>query len=244
VQPPGPPAPGKPPAQETAVLDWLPIGPVGRGDPVWYAGLKDRNCGAVPDSDDPPVTVERVARKLCLGLKGQKAAWEEGASALDTMPPPKLPNSDCWSVKAYEVLRDVAAFRRQKPDVPFKLAPLPGTACPPELKDLSVVGRPSDSVCPGDIILLGGTLGGLPANSISEVNVGTTTAKVGHRASPPGDSYPLGDFYFKAPTPVQGAPATVDVTVAKAKLSVKGTTSFAYAVDQNTCLQAAPGNIP
>jgi hypothetical protein len=148
-------------------------------------------------------------------------------------------------VKAYKVLRDVAAFRRQKPDVPFKLAALPGTACPPELKELKVdAPGSSDSVCPGDVIVLDGTLGGLPANSIDKVNVGTTTAKVRHRASPPGDNYPLGDFYFKAPTPLPGEPITVNVTVADADFSVEGSASFAYAADQSKCLQKAPGDIP
>jgi hypothetical protein len=211
-------------------------------------GLKDLDCQSVDEFSEPLDSMQAAAKTLCLGLTGDQAAWEKGVSALDTMPPP--PAGDCWSEKAYELLRNVAAFRREKPDVPFKLAVLPGTACPPELRGLSDrKGDPSDSVCPGDMILLVGPLGGLPANSISEVKLGTTTAKVQHRESPPGDNYPLGDFYFKAPSvpdkpPVPGKQTTVDVTISMAKLSVKGSASFAYAADQTTCLQKAPGNIP
>lgn len=89
--------------------DW----PGGPGDPVWYVRLRDRDCGNLQGFDEPLDTMEKVAKSLCLGLEGDQAAWDKGASALERMASPNLGNSDCWSVVAYKLLRDVAAFRRQ-----------------------------------------------------------------------------------------------------------------------------------
>jgi hypothetical protein len=181
--------------------------------------------------------MDRAAKKLCLGLKGDQAAWDQGASALETMAEPNLGNSDCWSVVAYKLLREIAVFRRQKPDVPFKLVAVSGTACQPDLEALQddVGDSPPISVCAGDAIVLVGTLGGLPVGTLRTVNVGTTTAQVRHRKSLEDNNYPFDDFYFQAPTPVPGEPTTVNVTIADADWSVEGSASFEYAADQSTC---------
>ena len=242
AQPPGPPAPGRPPAPEAAVLDWLPIGPVGRGDPIWYVRLKDRDCDKLEDVSGAMETMDQAAKKLCLGLNGDQAAWAEGAAALETMAEPDP--GDCWSAVAYKKLRDVAAFRRQKPDVPIKLAAVSGTACKPNLAALQddAGDSPPISVCAGAAIVLVGTLGGLPVGSLRTVNVGTTTVQVRHRKSLEDNNYPFGEFFFLAPTPVPGEPTTVNVAFADADWSVEGSASFEYAADQSTC-PPSPGSI-
>lgn len=91
AQPPDPAAPGRPPpAPEAAVLDWLPIGPVGRGDPIWYLRLKDRDCDKLEDvsgametackpnlaalqddaGDSPPISVCAGAAIVLVGTLG------------------------------------------------------------------------------------------------------------------------------------------------------------------------------
>jgi hypothetical protein len=221
-------------------LAWLPIGPVGRGDPDWYVALTDRKCDKLDGFDEPLDTMQKVAKKLCQGLDGDQAAWEDGASGLAAMPAP--PPDDCWSVKAYKVLRDVAAFRRQKPEVPFQLAGGSGTACEPTLETLEddAGSNPPIFVCAGDAIVLVGRLGGLPAGTIRSVNVGTTTAVVRHRDSSADNSRPFGDFYFLAPPLVTGASTRVDVTVADDDWKVTGSASFDYEADPRKC----PGFVP
>lgn len=238
--PPGPPAPNQPPVPETVVLEWLPIGPVGRGDPVWYVNLKNLDCQSLEDFSEPLSTMQAAAKTLCLGLKGDQAAWEKGASALRAMP---LPPSDCWSVAAYEVLGKVAAVRRQKPDALVELAPRPGTACPPELQGLEDdEGSPPFLVCPGHAIVLVGNVTGLPAGTVRSVKVGTTTAPVQQRQSSTNNDYPL-EFYFLAPPLSAGDPTTANVSIADADWVVKGTASFEYAADQSTC-PPTPGAVP
>ena len=227
--------------REAAVLEWLPIGPVGRDDPIWYVWLRNRNCDKLPGFNEPLDTMEKAAKTLCLGLAGDQAAWDAGASALKTMPVPTLGNSDCWSVVAYKLLRDVASFRSQKPDVPFKLAAGSGTACQPDLEALKDdAGDSPISVCAGDALALVGTLGGLPAGAIRTVKVGTTTAEVRQRRSFEDKNFPF-EFYFEAPAPVPGEPTTVNVTVADADWSVEGSASFDYAADPSTC-PPSPGS--
>lgn len=237
---PGPPAPNQPPAPETVVLEWLPIGPVGRGDPVWYVNLKDLNCQSLEEFSEPLSTMQAAAKTLCQGLKGDQAAWEKGASALATMP---LPPSDCWSAAAYEVLGKVAAVRRQKPEALVELVPRPGTACPPEL-----VGLEDDEgslpflVCPGSAIVLVGNVTGLPAGTVRSVKVGSTTAPVQQRQSSTNNDYPL-EFYFLAPPLAAGDPTTANVSIADADWVVRGSASLEYAADQSTC-PTTPGAVP
>lgn len=235
-QPPGPPAPNQPPAPEAVVLDWLPIGPVGRGDPVWYVDLKGLNCTTQGDAGTATTMLE-LAPTLCLGLNGDQAAWESGAAALATIPAPTLATSDCWSVAAYDVLQDIAGFRRQNPAVPFTLAPRPGTACPPDLKFLEDDARnsPPAPVCAGAPVVLVGTLEGLPAGSVRSVSVGTAIAAVGFRNSPDDFNYPPGDLYFLAPPIEEAGPVTVSVAVAVADYPVQGTVTLDYA-DPQACL--------
>lgn len=240
--PPGPPAPNLPPVPETVVLDWLPIGPVGRGDPIWYRNLRGMDCGTLPGYAEPFNTVEEAAKTLCLGLKGDQAAWDAGASALDTMPPPF--QGDCWSATAIEILRTVAAVRHQKPGVSVELAPRRGTACPPELTGLedSEGNSPPFQVCPGQAIVLSGNITGLPTGSVRSVYVGATTAPVLQRQSFADSNHPL-EFYFLAPPLEPGQPSTAEVSIADADWRVNGSASIEYATDAGTCPQA-PGTTP
>ncbi|MCD5344472.1 hypothetical protein LR392_19805, partial [Arthrobacter sp. AK04] len=240
--PPGPPAPNLPPVPETVVLDWLPIGPVGRGDPIWYRNLRGMDCGVLPGNSEPFNTVEEAAKALCLGLAGDQAAWDAGASALDTMPPPF--EGDCWSATALEVLRPIAAVRQQKPGVSVKLAPRPGTACLPELTGLedSEGNSPPFLVCPGQAIVLSGNITGLPAGTVRSVYVGATAAPVLQRQSFIDTNHPL-EFYFLAPPLEAGQPTTAEVSIADADWPVRGSASFEYAPDQSTCPQV-PGTAP
>jgi hypothetical protein len=205
-------------------------------------GLKDLDCQSLDGFSEPLDSMQAVAKTLCLGLKGDQAAWEKGVSALDTMPPP--PAADCWSVAAYDVLGDVAAFRKQKPDALVKLASRPGTACPPELKGLEDDGgiSPPSLVCPGAAIVLLGNVTGLPAGTVRSVKVGTTTAAVLQRQSSTNNDYPL-EFYFLAPPGKAGDPTTVNVSIADADWVVKGSASFEYAATPNECGQTQ-GVIP
>lgn len=132
---------------------------------------------------------------------------------------------------------------KARPDAPFKLVAVSGTACQPDLQFLEddAGDSPPISVCAGDAIVLVGTLGGLPVGTLRTVNVGTTTAQVRHCRSPQDNNYPFDEFYFQAPAPVPGAPTTVDVTIADADWSVKGSASFEYAADQSTC-PPSPGS--
>lgn len=212
------------------MLGWLPIGPVGRGDPTWYVALKDRNCGG--DGVDPgsAASMQDLAPVLCRGLNGDEAAWESGISALDTITPPTA--DQCWDKAAYDVLRNIAAFREQNPETPFKLAALPGTACPPDLKFVEDTDRnsPPAGVCEGDVIIMAGTLEGLPAGTVRSVRVGATTAPVLFRTSQPDDDYPPGDLYFLAPSPVAaGETSAVSVSISLADYPVSGTATFDYA---------------
>lgn len=242
AQPPGPPAPNQPPAPETVVLEWLPIGPVGRGDPVWYVDLKDLDCQSLEEFSEPLSTMQAAAKMLCLGLKGDQAAWDKGASALDTMPLPF--SEDCWSVAAYQVLRNVAALRKQKPDALVELAPRPGTACPPELQGLEddEGNSPPSLVCPGDAIVLLGNVIGLPSGTVRSVRVGTTMAAVQQRQSFTNNDYPL-ELYFLAPPLKAEDPATANVSIADADWVVNGSASFEYAPNQSQCPQT-PGPVP
>lgn len=225
------------------MLDWLPIGPVGRGDPVWYVNLKGGNCTTQGDPDSA-TTMEELAPTLCLGLNGGHAAWERGAAALARIPAPTLATSDCWSVTAYEVLQNIANFRKQNPAVPFILAARRGTACPPDLKFLEddLRNSPPAPVCAGAAVVLVGTLEGLPAGSVRSVSVGTAIAAVGFRDSPDDFNYPPGDLYFLAPPIAAAGPTTVNVTVADADYPVQGTVTLDYA-DPQTCLPPS-GNSP
>ncbi|MFB9404593.1 hypothetical protein [Pseudarthrobacter polychromogenes] len=240
--PPGPPAPDLPPAPETVVLDWLPIGPVGRGDPIWYRNLRGMDCGSLPEYAGPFNTVEEGAKTLCLGLTGDQAAWDAGASALDTMPPPF--EGDCWSATAIEILRTIAVVRQQNPGVSVELAPRRGTACPPELAGLedSEGNSPPFLVCPGQSIVLSGNITGLPAGTVRSVYVGATIAAVLQRQSFIDTNHPL-EFYFLAPLLDPGQPTTAEVSIADADWPVRGSASFEYATDQGTCPQA-PGTAP
>ena len=240
--PPGPPAPQLPPVPETVVLDWLPIGPVGRGDPIWYRNLRGMDCGSLPEYTGPFNTVEEAAKTLCLGLTGDQAAWDAGASALDTMPPPF--EGDCWSATAIEILRTIAVVRKQNPGVSVELAPRRGTACPPELSGLEDIegNSPPFLVCPGQAIVLSGNITGLPAGTVRSVYVGTTTAPVMQRQSFIDTNHPL-EFYFLAPPLEPGQPALSEVSIADADWPVSGSASFEYATDQGTCPQA-PGTAP
>lgn len=240
-QPPGPPGPIQPPPQEAVVLEWLPIGPVGRADPAWFVALKDQKCGSLEGSGEP--FVEETAMRLCQGLDGKnQAAWEIGASKLIAMEPP--PSEDCYSSSAYRVLRQLVDFRAKNPNVPFKLAPGRGTACEPTLESLKTFDKDADvpvvSVCAGDAIVLVGALGGLPAGSIRTVNVGATTATVQYRGDSGDRTYPFGEFYFPAPPQSEAGSATPNVTIALANWNVTGSASFEYAVDQSAC----PGFVP
>ena len=237
-QPPGPPAPGQPPAPENVVLDWLPIGPVGRGDPIWYVRLKDLNCESIPAFSEPFNTVEEAARTLCLGLKGDRLAWDAGVSALQTAP------TDCWSQAAHEILSNIAAVRKHNPNAIVKLAPRPGTACLPELTDLQDdEGNTQPSfVCAGDVIILDGNVTGLPTGSVRSVFVGTATAPVLQRQSVIDSNHPL-EFYFLAPPFEPGQLTTAEVSIADADWPVNGSASFDYATDQSICLKA-PGTAP
>ncbi|RDV11272.1 hypothetical protein DXK94_06305 [Arthrobacter sp. RT-1] len=220
------------------MLEWLPIGPVGRGDPIWYVNLKNRNCGAVPGFSAPLNTVEEAAQALCSGLAGDDAAWQQGTSALDTMERPVEGVSDCYTVVAYDVLQDIAAVRQQRPDARLQLAARNGTACQPQLSGLEDEdGSSPVGVCPGSAIVLSGNVTGLPTGSVREVSVGTATAKVWQRQSFVDNNHPL-EFYFLAPALAQGAPATVSVTVTDADYPVGGTVTFDYAADQTACPQA------
>lgn len=240
--PPGPPAPQLPPVPETVVLDWLPIGPVGRGDPIWYRNLRGMDCGSLPEYAGPFNTVEEASKTLCLGLTGDQAAWEAGASALDTMPPPF--EGDCWSATALEILRTIAVVRQQNPGVSVELAPRRGTACPPELSGLedSEGNSPPFLVCPGQAIVLSGNITGLPTGTVRSVYVGTRTATVLQRQSFIDTNHPL-EFYFLAPPLDPGQPTTAEVSIADADWPVSGSASFEYATDQGTCPQA-PGTAP
>lgn len=240
--PPGPPAPQLPPVPETVVLDWLPIGPVGRGDPIWYRNLRGMDCGSLPEYAGPSNTVEEASKTLCLGLTGDQAAWEAGASALDTMPPPF--EGDCWSATALEILRTIAVVRQQNPGVSVELAPRRGTACPPELSGLedSEGNSPPFLVCPGQAIVLSGNITGLPTGTVRSVYVGTRTATVLQRQSFIDTNHPL-EFYFLAPPLDPGQPTTAEVSIADADWPVSGSASFEYATDQGTCPQA-PGTAP
>jgi hypothetical protein len=158
--------------------------------------------------------MQKAAKKLCQGIDGDQAAWDKGAAALDAMAAPQPDNADCWSSKAYDVLRDVAAFRRQNPDVKIKRAAGSRPACEPTLESLQddPGNQPSDLACAGDAV---GRLGGLPAGSIRMVNVAKTTAVVQYRKGADENApFPIGDFYFKAPSLVPGGPNSVDVTIA------------------------------
>ena len=219
------------------MLDWLPIGPVGRGDPIWYVRLKDLNCESVPGFSEPFNTVEEAARTLCFGLKGDQAAWEAGVPALSTSPP------DCWSEAAQQILSNIAAVRIQKPDAIIELAPRPGTACVPKLK--AVQDDAGDSqpfqVCAGDVLILDGSVTGLPAGTVRSVNVGSATALVSQRQSFTDTNFPF-EFYFLAPPLAEGQPTTAEVSIADADWQVQGSASFEYAADQSTC--PAPGAAP
>lgn len=230
--PPGPPAAAQPPAPETVVLEWLPIGPVGRNDPIWYVRLKDLNCASIPDSNEPFNTVEEASKTLCLGLRGDQAAWDAGIAALSTSP------TDCWSEAAHEILSNIAAVRKQKPDAIVELAPRTGTACVPELTgllDAEGISEPSP-VCPGDVVILDGSVTGLPAGTVRSVKVGPTTALLQQGST-------SNDLYFLAPRLTEGQSTSAEVSIADSDWLVQGSASFEYAADQSTCPQA-PGAAP
>jgi hypothetical protein len=193
------------------------------------------NCASIPGFDQPFNTVEEAARALCLGLKGDQAAWDAGASALSISP------TDCWSVAAHEILSNIAAVRTQKPDAVVELAPRPGTACVPELTDVQDdEGNNQPSlVCAGDVIILDGNVTGLPAGTVRSVNVGSTTALVSQRQSFTDTNFPF-EFYFLAPPLGEGQSTTADVSIADSDWLVQGSASFEYAADQTTCPQAPP----
>ncbi|HEU4668950.1 MAG TPA: hypothetical protein VFS79_14960 [Arthrobacter sp.] len=195
--------------------------------------MKDLNCASIPGFDQPFNTVEEAARALCLGLKGDQAAWDAGVSALSTSP------TDCWSEAAHQILGNIAAVRKQKPDAIVELAPRPGTACVPELTDLLDDEGNSQPVlvCAGDVIILDGNVTGLPAGTVRSVNVGTTTAPVSQRQSFTDTNFPF-DFYFLAPPLAEGQSTTAGVSVADSDWLVQGSVSFEYAADQSTCPQA------
>jgi hypothetical protein len=156
------------------------------------------------------------------------------------MPQPVAGVDDCWSVTAYGVLRNIAAFRKQNPDTPFELVPRPGTACRPDLKSVEDALRnsPPIGVCAGAVIILVGSIEGLPLGSVHTVNVGATTAPVLFRESQSDDNYPPGDLYFLAPPSAEaGALSGVEVTVIGADYP-NGIPTFDYA-DPATCPQAS-----
>jgi hypothetical protein len=198
--------------------------------------------------------MQKAAKKLCQGIDGDQAAWDKGAAALDAMAAPQPDNADCWSSKAYDVLRAVAAFRRQNPDVKIKLAAGSRPACEPTLESLQddPGNQPPDLACAGDAVVLVGRLSGLPAVAIHMVNVAKTTAVVQYRKGADENApFPIGDFYFKAPSLVPGEPSSVDVTIADADWTVTGAVSLEYAAEQSACpgavppgAPAAPGSIP
>ena len=200
--------------------------------------LKDLNCASIPGFDQPFNTVEEAARALCLGLKGDQAAWDAGISALSISPP------DCWSEAAQQILSNIAAVRIQKPNAIVELAPRPGTACVPELK--AVQDDAGDSqpfqVCVGDVIILDGNVTGLPAGTVRSVNVGSTTALVSQRQSFTDTNFPF-EFYFLAPPLDEVQSTTAEVSIADSDWQVQGSASFEYAADQGTCPQA-PGAAP
>lgn len=241
--PPGPAAPGGPPAGAGApVISWLPVGPVGRGDPTWYLYLKSGNCDQLAEPGEQPQTVQDVAKVFCLAVAGDEAAWAQGAELLAGFP---VPDSDCWSSTANSVLRSVVDFRQRNPGVAYELVEGSGLACDPTFYELDDDGsdnngrNPAASVCGGTQMHMIGTLGGLPAGSIRSVVVGTQPEPVAVPVEPLGP-----DFVFVAPPSAQAGSTTV--SVADGDFLVTESVDMEYVGDPSTCpgVEPPPDNGP
>ena len=230
--PPGPAAPGGPPAGAGApVISWLPIGPVGRGDPTWYLYLKSGNCDQLAEPAEQPESVQDVAKVFCLAVAGDEAAWTRGSELLAGLP---VPDSDCWSSTANSVLRSVVDFRQRNPGVAYELVEGSGLACEPTFYDLDDDGSDNNgrnaaaSVCGGTQMHMIGTLGGLPAGSIRSVVVGTQPEPTTVPVEPLGP-----DFVFRAPPSAQEGSTTV--SVADGDVLVTESVDMEYVGDPSTC---------
>ncbi|NKX54470.1 hypothetical protein [Arthrobacter mobilis] len=231
--PPGPPAPAGPPAPEGApVLGWLPVGPVGRDDPTWYLYLKSGNCEQVPEPNEPPDTVEDVAKLFCAAVTGDESAWAPAAEQLAGLSVTE--DSDCWSRAAYPVLQSVVDFHQQNPGTPFQLAEGSGLACEPTFYDLDDDGSDNNgrnaaaSVCGGTTMHMVGTLGGLPAGSIRSVTVDTKPEPATVPVEQVGP-----DFVFLAPPTAEEG--VVSVSVADGDWLVTESVDLQYLGDPSTC---------
>jgi hypothetical protein len=241
--PPGPAAPGGPPAGAGApVISWLPIGPVGRGDPTWYLYLKSGNCDQLAEPGEQPESVQDVAKLFCLAVAGDEAAWTRGGELLAGLP---VPDSDCWSSAANSVLRSVVDFRQRNPGVAYELVEGSGLACEPTFYDLDDDGSDNNgrnaaaSVCGGTQMHMIGTLGGLPAGSIRSVVVGTQPEPTTVPVEPLGP-----DFVFRAPPSAREGSTTV--SVADGDFLVTESVDMEYVGDPSACpgFEPPPENGP
>jgi hypothetical protein len=232
VLPPGPAAPGNPPANDdAAVLDWLPPGPVSRTDPPWYPALAAAQCPALPVPGDQEASVWDAAALLCPALTGDAAAWDRAIPVLAAMKPP----TDCLELGAYQALQRAVAFHRQRPDITPELRTATGTACQPTLEavEATVDGSGTATVCGGESFYLVGRLGGLPASAVRAVSVGAVSVPV---------TKDDGGFSFAAPpVPTDGA---VTVRISNADVQVDGAATLTYVQPVQPCTQASETSTP
>lgn len=233
-------APGSPSASAVPdpelVLPWMPIGPTGPGEPLWYDPIRTRDC-----SDDDLVAsrsqpVPLAGYLLCHALeRGDPELWARGIEALESAGEP----GNCWEEAADSGLRRLVEFHREHPDAEPVLEPPEETACPLVLEGLQTAVSPgviapqvTVPLCGGAPVFLHGNIVRLPEGTVRSVSVGEAVAPV-HSGN--------GGLFFRVPpVPTEGP---VPVAVAEADWPVGGELQLLYVRPASGC-SAPPPTVP
>lgn len=216
------------------MVTWLPIGPVGPGEPGWYVALRAMNCDYDALSGS---SVQDAASSLCTAaVTDDSALWALGEQQLIA--------SDvagtCHDQAATAALSRLMEFHRQYPGSTPVLVDAPGTACPLEVTRLSTlpdgefVFDLDVPACGGTPVYLSGNLldAALPPGSVRSVTVGGTPVPIEWEGGP----------HFLAPPPPASNPVAVVLADADYPIAVASDVAPAlfYAEGTGTCPGTAP----
>ncbi|MFI7482768.1 hypothetical protein ACH9EU_10170 [Kocuria sp. M1R5S2] len=223
-------------ADPELVLPWIPIGPTGPGEPLWYDPIRTLDC-----SDDDLVAsrsepVPLAGYLLCHALeRDDPQLWSRGVEALESGGEPQ----NCWERAADAGLRRLVEFHRAHPGADPVLEPPEGTACPLVLEALETPvsaddpGAPvSVPSCGGAPVFLDGNIVRLPEGTVRSVSVGAVDVPV-HSGN--------GGLFFRAPASAEAGP--VSVTVAESDHPVEGKLELLYTRPPGGC-PAPPPTVP
>lgn len=220
-------------ADPDLVLPWIPIGPAGPGEPLWYDPIRTQDCSDADLVASRSQPVPLAGYLLCHALeRDDPQLWSRGIAALESAREPR----SCWERAADAGLRRLVDFHRAHPGAEPVLEAPEETACPLALEALETPVSPGVvgpqvpvPVCGGAPVFLHGNIVSLPENTVRSVSVGGTDAPV--RSG-------NGGLFFRAPPAAEEGP--VPVAVAESDWPVDGELQLLYVQPPGGCTAPPP----